>query len=1440
MAEAETVDVLELEIKAKAERAASEISNLASSVADFGKNVRRYINNLNDFSSALTAIADAANRLSNTRGLGKVLDRVAPVAAAMKAKMPTATVRAAQSDWRRQMFPNAKDYNAVFQPRGHNAGKAPARIIRVGNDSPYVMDLNDVSKAGAHRLTQQLYKDYNIRASRGFTKKDMDAQIAAIRSGYGRTTGANSAWMTKDSFTALQDLAENIYNASEPHHDYDAVGAIKAIGKDLRFSSDDDMTDVKIGALNKEFADVGIRFSKSGGVSIEDLLDMARGYSATGAGAFRDEDNAAALALGLGENATMNDVVAKLRSARERKEYTKEGIMKSLLAQIADVSARNEREMIDPEAVRMQEGLKEIWGKNQKTMQSASQAAEVKQEAEQVAAEIKEAVAEVVRVDGDAATKAIREHSNAAEIESIKRAAEIADVDTARAKLQSALDNNTPELIAASRSRFASAGSLEAWNDLFGAGIPGLADRGLAAGLIDESTAQAMKDAAAGVQEIGEAANDAKESTDALKDSMEEVAEAEGNATTEARSLKDILKAAGSVIGNSFLGKTSGQIFRVAKMRSLRYIVKEIAAGFKEGTSNLYQWSKGIGGHFAGAMDTLASKAMFAKNSIATAFAPAIEALVPIISTVVSWVNTACNALSQLIALLTGKSSWTKAKETADEWGDASKKAGGGAKAAAKEMKDLLADWDELNIIQSETGGGGGGGSGKTTTDVSDMFEERFKFDEWTRYFDNIKKIVTAIGAGIAAWFIIDTAQEFLKKLGIAGETVDGIFSRIKKGVAGAVLLVISFELAEITGKSIARDGLTLENALTGVGSLLSGALGGYFLASAINPALGVVGAIAGLTVALAVGVKAYVDEKRTMLYEDVDKYLAAELSNVFSFDVDAVVERVNTTVENAEQARKDVEEKLGEVMVSINALKLGIDEESTWAEIHKQVLGDDGLLNKIKTSLGEDRNVITLYYETKSREGLEGKNGLTVANGMKTELMANSWLAAEYTRLGKKFGECFNEGEVASIKEGKADAAQAILSTITEAEQAAERARSTAELNVELKNNLAGLDDDVVMEEMSSLFDEYEQKLAAARKKIAEEHYITLASTLAELKALGADDALIQSVQTMLGEAQKELDKTDLDWKVDVHAEFADDEKKMFGEELVKRYGPELAQLVSALSGDYLSDLDFLTEVMNKGGYDQFVQGLMQDFMTNLPAEAKKWMQDNGIDVTDFFTDEQKKKALEGRSRIEQLEEVEGQNRIEQPAKVEDVVEEIADPLETANKWWDEYRSLMEQQERNGGLPDSAWAKEDELFGDVKTVLGDNFDAFWTGLQEYINGLEDPWSEEDLPTEVVPGGTEAGATAFYTGTPDETFEMDAGGSGLATDDAVNGVAADVTSGMAKLENVMGLVKTAVDLVAEYTRMTANKDFTVTINPSAAFGRVGNASGRMFGNVTGD
>ena len=75
MAEAETVDVLELEIKAKAERAASEISSLAASVADFGKNVRRYINNLNDFGSALTAIAEKAIRLrSGARGLRAIIE----------------------------------------------------------------------------------------------------------------------------------------------------------------------------------------------------------------------------------------------------------------------------------------------------------------------------------------------------------------------------------------------------------------------------------------------------------------------------------------------------------------------------------------------------------------------------------------------------------------------------------------------------------------------------------------------------------------------------------------------------------------------------------------------------------------------------------------------------------------------------------------------------------------------------------------------------------------------------------------------------------------------------------------------------------------------------------------------------------------------------------------------------------------------------------------------------------------------------------------------------------------------------------------------------------------------------------------------------------------------------------------------------------------------
>lgn len=185
---------------------------------------------------------------------------------------------------------------------------------------------------------------------------------------------------------------------------------------------------------------------------------------------------------------------------------------------------------------------------------------------------------------------------------------------------------------------------------------------------------------------------------------------------------------------------------RMAERMVLRKVINAAISALKKGIDNLYQWDKAVGTGFVKSMDDLKSSATLGTNALATAFAPAIQALIPIVSALISLIVTLCNVLSMLGSLLGGAGGWRKATASATAFGKA---VGGGGGA----LKGLLADWDELNIIQSQGGGGGGGGAS--------AFEDMFDYVEFTDKMLRIRKIIEAIpapvkavAAGLAAWGI--------------------------------------------------------------------------------------------------------------------------------------------------------------------------------------------------------------------------------------------------------------------------------------------------------------------------------------------------------------------------------------------------------------------------------------------------------------------------------------------------------------------------------------------------------------------------------------------------------------------------------------------------------------------------------------------------------------
>lgn len=176
---------------------------------------------------------------------------------------------------------------------------------------------------------------------------------------------------------------------------------------------------------------------------------------------------------------------------------------------------------------------------------------------------------------------------------------------------------------------------------------------------------------------------------------------------------------------------------RVGLYRGIDLALQAVINGFKEGTQNLYAYSNAINGTFAKSMDKMSSRFLQAKNSIATVFAPALNALLPIINWVTTAAITLMNVLAQLISVLNGATVWTKATESAKKYGEA---VGG----AAGKQKNLLAGFDQINLITSKGGGGGGGALGN----FEDMFEEANVAETIQKNLANIKMLLA--GAELA------------------------------------------------------------------------------------------------------------------------------------------------------------------------------------------------------------------------------------------------------------------------------------------------------------------------------------------------------------------------------------------------------------------------------------------------------------------------------------------------------------------------------------------------------------------------------------------------------------------------------------------------------------------------------------------------------------------
>lgn len=181
--------------------------------------------------------------------------------------------------------------------------------------------------------------------------------------------------------------------------------------------------------------------------------------------------------------------------------------------------------------------------------------------------------------------------------------------------------------------------------------------------------------------------------------------------------------------------------------------INAVGDGVKTGIQNLAKYSNTANT----AMSSLMSSMTRLKNSFATAFAPILTTVAPILVKFINLMSDAVTRIGMLIAALTGQKTFTKAIGVQEDYAASLDKTADSAKKAAKEVKGYLSPIDELNRYDDGVNSAGTiGGNKYTDPSAGDMFEEVPITSSIKGIADKIRKLIKkedweGLGAYIAS-----------------------------------------------------------------------------------------------------------------------------------------------------------------------------------------------------------------------------------------------------------------------------------------------------------------------------------------------------------------------------------------------------------------------------------------------------------------------------------------------------------------------------------------------------------------------------------------------------------------------------------------------------------------------------------------------------------------
>lgn len=224
----------------------------------------------------------------------------------------------------------------------------------------------------------------------------------------------------------------------------------------------------------------------------------------------------------------------------------------------------------------------------------------------------------------------------------------------------------------------------------------------------------------------------------------------------------------------SILNLAKRQILR----RAINAVIKAVTEGLQQGVQNLAEYDE----EFSASIQSMKNALGLFKNSIGVAVAPIIQYFIPALNALLAALTRAMNMIARLTALLTGRHTYTIAKdyqEVADSAGSASGK--------VKELQRTILGFDEINRLNRDnsSGSGSGSGSGDTISAYETMDVGEWPYDSWgeallafTEWIDKtgvpalrkglgkIATFVNKFSAGLYEALTFDGVQDSISRLG--------------------------------------------------------------------------------------------------------------------------------------------------------------------------------------------------------------------------------------------------------------------------------------------------------------------------------------------------------------------------------------------------------------------------------------------------------------------------------------------------------------------------------------------------------------------------------------------------------------------------------------------------------------------------------------------------